>query len=290
VATNEIVKILSVCEPIGCLVVLYFILKQGCLRVYPFLLALLGVRALSFCIEEPLTIRGFLHMSVAQAYFLYFYIYWISYAIETLLGLAIIVQVFKMALEPLEGLRDLGMVIFRWVAAISVVISVSISFGPHVSGQDFILHVISQLQRSQSILTLCLLLFVCLTLRPLGLSVRSRVFGVALGLGVFAMTDLVQAAWIPKTSNVYSMYSLINLAAIVVALGIWAVYFAIAEPERRIILLPTTSPFFRWNQISEALGDEPGYVALGQFTPDMFAPAEIEMMRRAEQMQKAVGM
>jgi hypothetical protein len=61
----------------------------------------------------------------------------------------------------------------------------------------------------------------------------------------------------------------------------WSAYFAFPEPKRRIIVLPTTSPFLRWNQISMALGDEPGYVAVGGIPPDLFAPAELEVMRRA---------
>jgi hypothetical protein len=48
-----------------------------------------------------------------------------------------------------------------------------------------------------------------------------------------------------------------------------------------MIVLPTTSPFLRWNQISMALGDEPGFVAVGGVHPDIFAPAELEIMRRA---------
>ena len=46
----------------------------------------------------------------------------------------------------------------------------------------------------QSILTLCLLLFVCFAIRPMGLSYTSRIFGVSLGLGIMATTDLVQSA------------------------------------------------------------------------------------------------
>ena len=42
---------------------------------------------------------------------------------------------------------------------------------------------VSQMQRTQSILILCLLLFVCFAIRPMGLSYRSRIFGVSLGLG-----------------------------------------------------------------------------------------------------------
>jgi hypothetical protein len=46
-------------------------------------------------------------------------------------------------------------------------------------------------------------------------------------------------------------------------------------------MLPTHSPFFRWNQISEALGAKTGYVAVGPVGLEMFAPAELEVMRRA---------
>ena len=48
-----------------------------------------------------------------------------------------------------------------------------------------------------------------------------------------------------------------------------------------MILLPTTSPFFFWNRISEILGDAPGQVAVAGFTPEMLAPAEIEMLTSA---------
>jgi hypothetical protein len=61
----------------------------------------------------------------------------------------------------------------------------------------------------------------------------------------------------------------------------WSAYFAFPEPKRRIITLPTTSPFLRWNQISMALGDDPGHVAIGGIPPELFAPAELEVMRRA---------
>lgn len=70
-------------------------------------------------------------------------------------------------------------------------------------------------------------------------------------------------------------------------LCIWSAYFAFPEPKRRLIVLPTTSPFLRWNQISMALGDDPGYVAVGGIAPELFAPAEIEIMKRASAMMPA---
>jgi hypothetical protein len=70
-------------------------------------------------------------------------------------------------------------------------------------------------------------------------------------------------------------------ASVCLAFVIWAVFFALPEPRRRMIVLPTTSPFLRWNQISLALGDSPGFVVVNEVHPEMFAPAELEIMRRA---------
>ena len=79
----------------------------------------------------------------------------------------------------------------------------------------------------------------------------------------------------------YSTISFINGLAVGLTLLVWSAYFAFPEPKRRIITLPTTSPFLRWNQISLALGDDPGHVAIGGIPPELFAPAELEVMRRA---------
>jgi hypothetical protein len=173
------------------------------------------------------------------------------------------------------------MLVFRWVAAISIAVACGVAFTPHLSGIKFMVTMVTQLQQTSSILTLCLLLFVCFAIRPMGLSYRSRIFGVSFGLGILATANLVQSAWLSNYSNMNSIFSIVNGVVIAATLCTWSAYFAFPEPKRRLIVLPTTSPFLRWNQISMALGDDPGYVAVGGISPDIFAPAELEVMRRA---------
>jgi hypothetical protein len=88
----------------------------------------------------------------------------------------------------------------------------------------------------------------------------------------------------------YSSYSVVNGLAVGLTLLIWSGYFAFPEPKRRIIVLPTTSPFLRWNQISIALGDDPGFVAISGIPPELFAPAELEVMRRASVKMNALNL
>jgi hypothetical protein len=278
---NFLVALLSYLEPILCILLLFALVRSESARKYFFLTALLVVRLASGLI--CLSLLYFCARGIERhlAYQTYFYIYWSSYAAESVLSLLVIYSIFKMAMAPLKGLQTLGMLVFRWVAAISVAVAIGVALTPHLSGMKFMVSMVTQLQQTSSILTLCLLLFVCFAIRPMGLSYRSRIFGVSFGLGFLAATDLVRSAWLSHNSDMYSTVNIISGLSICLTLLVWSTYFTFPEPKRRFIVLPTTSPFLRWNQISMALGDDPGYVAIGGIPPELFAPAELEVMRRA---------
>ncbi len=271
--------VLNYLEPLCCGLVLIAILRAKAGRTFPFVTALLALRTSSDLIGIfLLRTRG---IEEHLAYRIYFYVYWISYALESILSLLIILSIFRLAMAPLKGLQTLGMLVFKWAAAISVAIAFGMAAGPHQSGTAFMTSMIMKLQQTSSILTLCLLMFVCFAIRPMGLSFRSRIFGVSLGLGITATANLVSSAWI---SHAPSLYSTVNACLGIsgcLTLLLWSGYFAFPEEKRRIIVLPTTSPFLRWNQISEVLGDAPGFVAVAGIPPEVFAPAELEVMRRA---------
>jgi hypothetical protein len=268
-------------EPILCGMLIFFLVRSKTARQFLFLFGLLCVRLSCSLICLPLLYFCGRGIEKHLAYQTYFYVYWMSYALEAILSLLVIYSIFRLAMAPLKGLQTLGMLVFRWVAAISVAVAIGVAVTPHLSGIKFMVAMVTQLQQTSSILTLCLLLFVCFAIRPMGLSYKSRIFGVSLGLGIMATVSLVNAAWLSHSPNMYSAISLINGLAVGLTLLMWSAYFAFPEPKRRIIVLPTTSPFLRWNQISMALGDDPGYVAVGGIPPELFAPAELEVMRRA---------
>jgi hypothetical protein len=279
---HTIVRLLSYFEVICCLITGTFLVRSRSVRKFAFLTAFLATRVISAGIFLPILYLSERHVLAAKsAYVYYFYVYWLSYALEAILSLMVVYSIFRLAMVPLKGLQTLGMLVFRWVAAISLAVAIGMALGPHVSGKNFVVIMVTQLQQTSSMLTLCLLLFVCFAIRPMGLSYRSRIFGISVGLGLMASTDLAGSAWVSHSSNMYSVVNVIDGVVICLTLMTWSAYFAFPEPKRRIIVLPTTSPFLRWNQISIALGDEPGFVAIGGVPPEVFAPAEIEMMRRA---------
>jgi hypothetical protein len=279
--TLDLAQCLDWAEPLLCIVALTSLIRSRSMREYGYLCGLLGTRLASLTIGYALLKYGRQFLGATPEYVIYFYCYWTAFAVESILMLVVICSMYRLAMAPLKGLQGLGMLVFTWVAAISVLVALGSSFVPHTSQMTFIVTFVSQMQRTQSILTLCLLLFVCFAIRPMGLSYRSRIFGVSLGLGVMATTNMIQSAWIGNVKDMYGIFSDIGTLSVCLTFLTWTLYFALPEPKRRIITLPTTSPFLRWNQISEILGDDPGHVAIGGLPPEMLAPAEIEVMRRA---------
>jgi hypothetical protein len=257
--------------------------RKRALANFSSLTAFLAVVGLDQVISIPLLFfRKYTGLSRATDYAVYFYSHWIIAAVQTALMIAVIYNVFYLAMRPMPGLQRLGKIVFRWVAVVSVLFAVVIALGPHLmaTGDALLVAFTSSVERVQegiSVLVLCLLLFVCFATKSLGLTYRSHIFGVTLGLGVFATVQLIQAAWF-STTQAHMLYSPIYLLS---ALGscaaflIWGTYFAMPEPERKMILLPTTSPFFFWNRISEALGDSPGHVAISGLKP---SPVEMKIM------------
>jgi hypothetical protein len=270
--------------------VIGFIWHKKLVREFAFLVAFLC----ALCVEDTVSVvtlffRAYVGLSKLAAYNIYFYSHQVSFFLEYALLVTVIYSVFRKAMKPLEGLHRAGKIVFRWVCGVSLALSFAMAVGPHIKGANQIGTITGQVQQGTSILILCLLLFVCFSTRHLGLTYRSHIFGVTLGLGVYATTSLVEAAWY-TTGSAVSLYSPIYLFSSLgacLAVLTWGAYFAMPEPERKMILLPTTSPFFLWNRISEALGDEPGFVAIAGFKPEMLAPAELTVFTAASRRAQA---
>jgi hypothetical protein len=281
-----LVEWVSIAELFLCAGVLLLMWRRRLFRDFPILAAFVSIRFTYAAVTIPiLFFRKYIGLERHTAYNIYAYSYWPSCILQAVLMVLLVYGIYSMALEPFEPLKKLGTIIFRWIAAISVAVSIGVAISPHMFGASQVANFIGQMQQTASVLTLCLLLFVCFALKPLGLTFGSRAFGASIGLGILATTQLLQSSWLP-TPTALSVYSIIyfysGLGACS-ALLVWGTYFALPEPERRMVLLPTTSPYFFWNKISEALGDEPGFVAISGFTPDSMAPGELEAMIMASQ-------
>jgi hypothetical protein len=227
-------------------------------------------------------------ISAQKAYFYYFQTFWIAYAVQAVCQIFLTYTIFDGAMRPLKGLHRLGKVVYFWAAAISIVIAGNVVISPSLGRSLLMQSIVGQFQRASAIITVSLVIFVCAAIRPMGLSFRSRVFGSGLGLIIVALTNTLQANFFYQPRTMYGTYARITIAMNCICQMIWIYYFAVPEPKRKFVLLPTTSPFHHWNRISELLGHEPGFVAIGGVPPESFAMAEIDIFKRASANMKAL--
>ncbi len=98
-----IVSFFSYLEPLLCAMVITLLVRSKASRSFSFLTALLSVRLTSGLI--CLTLLRFCARGIEMhlAYQMYFYVYWISYALEAILSLLVIYSIFKLAMAPLKG-------------------------------------------------------------------------------------------------------------------------------------------------------------------------------------------
>jgi hypothetical protein len=236
--------------------------KRKLHRRFPAMATYLAVRATS----TPLLLAVLFVQSQpwGQNYFpVYFFGYWAVYIASAVLLFFVCIEVFRSALSAFSGLMKFGIVIFRWAVFASVVLTFSsISYARR--GILIIPDIAFGLMRSVSILELCLLAFLCLSMNALRLSVRDLAFGIALGFGMMSANDLVVALFINNNPSLVTPLQFVYQSLILLTLGTWVAYSALPQRARRPLVMPVNSTIYRWNEIASALGHTGTQVAIHQ--------------------------
>ena len=194
---------------------------------------------------------------------LYFFSYFAVYIASAVLMFFACIEVFRSALVAFPGIANLAIVIFRWAAVVSVIVSLtSISYSHR--GIFVIADISYGLMRSVSVLELCLLAFLCLSMNALRLTVRDMSFGIALGFGLMSSSDFILSSWISHAKSLADPVQIVVEALILATLAMWTAYCLLPEPPQRPVLMPADSTIYRWNEIASALGHTGTKVAVQQ--------------------------
>lgn len=281
-STFPLYNTLSAIEIALSVVALVFLIRAQELKTYWPMLIISNWQTIPFLTFEWLRAHGREHhLSANIAYQIYFYTFYLCFAVGAICAVLMTYFVLREAMRPLKGLQQLGNIVYWWIFAISIFLALDAAQATHVMGGEVIVGLVTELQRISGTLTVSLVIFVCLAIRPMGLSLKSRVFGVSFGLVVTSLVTTIQAPSLFKQRYLYRPYAIVQILIGCTAQLVWIWYFSRPEPKRKFVLLSTTSPFHAWNRIAEQFGAEPGYVAIGGVPPDAFAAAEIEVFHRA---------
>ena len=201
-------------------------------RQFPVFFCFLVAQVLNFAVTYPLY-----HLASNQWSFWYrwyFWCYWTGEAINAVLGFKVIHEIFLDVFRPYHALKDLGTPIFQWAGAVMLLVSVVVA-ASNSFGQDPVVHAITTLERAVLMVQFGLILFLIVFSRFLGVSRRQTSFGVALGFGVFAGTELMLLAMqagglIGRTSH--ATYDMVNMLAYNTAVVIWFTYSLLPKVSR----------------------------------------------------------
>jgi hypothetical protein len=252
---------------------LVFFSRAGLSQRFPAVRNYLAIRLATVCVLLPiLYLHHFVAISARVQYEIYFYASWPSYIACAIAVFFVVQEIFKLVMEPVAGLQRIGLVAFRWVAALALIIATASLTIPFKSISHNLAPFGMQVLRCISLFELALLAFLAISIHSLGRSFRSRAFGIALGLGVQASIDMILSMLQSYHPGLNSWVNVLSQATSISVLVLWSGYFLASEPvaELNPVTLPVSSSLLRWNDIAMAMGHSNAYVTVGQTSGAFF--------------------
>lgn len=266
-----LVRIFWIAAAIGLLFLAGLMFRKKLHREFPVFFALVVAECLDSWLAMVLK---------AVSYKAYYIEYWTLATVITFLGFAVLREVFLHIFRPYDALRNFGKMLFRWSAAVLILIAAVMTLSSTPLTSNPVTNFILTLDRSVRLMQCGLVVFLYLFARQLGLTERHRVYGISVGFGVFAsvhlmtvtLTALFPAATSPSMMYLLNVpYQLAWLATVV----IWMVYMYRPEPERRratVLELPES-----WNYTLAGINNDNSAAA---FLPNVVDTVERVLNRR----------
>jgi len=176
----------------------------------------------------------------------YFYSYYATEAIAWALGLAVIQEVMQHLLAPYHAVQHLVILLFRWGAALLILIAVLTAYnGPGLQVERLYSHIL-MFERGVRIVQVGLLSLLFIFARAMRLRWPHYVFGIALGFAIFTSVELALVTMRTYDIWTHTLFAILNPTAFVVAQGVWLYY--LAAPEHAPAYQPQSPPQMEgWN-------------------------------------------
>jgi hypothetical protein len=186
-------------------------------------------------VVEQVLLLFFYHLSSLQ----YYYAYWTFAALDMAMGFAVLHEVFAEIFRPFSELRQFGAILFRWAALVLALGAALMATNSTPVYENRIFAVILNLSRSLEVMQCGLVLLILLCCGYIGVTLRHRIFGIALGFGVIAAVDLIAVTLLAQMGRPVGTFVVFTkMAAYNVAVLIWFGYIhggrVQPEPAKRI--------------------------------------------------------
>lgn len=179
----------------------------------------------------------------------YMDVYWVNEGAGLVLGLAVVYEIFNQLLGPYLALRKLAGQIFQVAIAFLVVLGCIVVYAQPLGEHNHVQAAFMVVEQATRILEVGLLLFLFLFASAFGLHWRQYMFGIALGLGVFAAVELVAITMRVEfgvTAN--PIFNIVRTVSFNSSLLIWIGYILAPELAAAPSEMPKRAQLEQWNR------------------------------------------
>jgi len=178
----------------------------------------------------------------------YFWAFWTCETIGIVLGLAVVREIFTNVFSPHPALRKLATMIFRAAVMALVLLACGVIYTQSANAKGMANAVLLAAEAARLVeVGVIMLLFLSST--AFGLHWRQNVFGIALGLGMFAAVDLVTVTLIGHVSPATQLaFRLARGISFSTSLLIWLGYLLLPERATSSAEIPKQAQLEQWNQ------------------------------------------
>jgi hypothetical protein len=195
--------------------------------------------------------KGILYPIIRNHPKTYFVAYWLGELVDIPLVIAVLYQLYSRLLRGFQGLQRLQDLLFRWSAAICVLVAVTTAAATPGTDNDRLMAAVLSLDLSAAVLKAGLIVFLFLMSSALSLRWTRYAFGILVGMGLYNAVALVTVAARAQFGGFAAVpyYGLIKLGAYNCAIVIWLLYFFARETVGQSVKsLPPANNLSSWNQ------------------------------------------
>ncbi len=179
----------------------------------------------------------------------YFYVYWACEAISTILGFAVVYEVFGALFSTHQALRRLATNVFRTAVVILIILGIVVIYAQPQADRTAFGSAVMVVAEATRIVEVGLLMFLFLFSTAFGLHWRGQIFGIALGLGLFAAVDLVNVTLRSYFGNgATDILNFARVATFCLSVLMWTAYLAAPERVGVSSEVPERAQLEQWNQ------------------------------------------
>jgi len=188
----------------------------------------------------------------------YFYVDLVGTAISIALRFGIIHEIFQNVFRNYSALTGLGRLLMRWATAVLALVAVVAAAYASSNGVDHLISTMYVTRLAINIVQCGLLLLLFMFSRYFGISWRNYVFGIALGLGVYAAVDLVNSTVQSQFnatlgSGALTFLNILLMGTYHVCVLVWIAYMLAPEPVMIKLKTVPANDLEGWNHELERL-------------------------------------